>query len=82
MTIEVKGISGTSTDKDCSQIDKVVKRKMKKYDRTDVNGLYIVNHQRYLPPLSRDNPPFKDIQIKDAETVLNLIEKKIFQPKV
>jgi hypothetical protein len=29
--------------------------------------LYIVNHQKHLPPLKRENPPFKENQIADAE---------------
>jgi hypothetical protein len=66
LIIEVKGINGTSTDSDCSQISKVRYRKMKELKRTDVNALYIVNHQRFLPPTSRQNPPFNDIQINDA----------------
>ncbi|HWD88803.1 MAG TPA: hypothetical protein VG367_11795 [Mucilaginibacter sp.] len=66
LVTEVKGINGTSTDDDCSQISKVRYRKMRELNRTDVNALYIVNHQRYLPPPARDNPPFKDIQITDA----------------
>lgn len=32
----------------------------------DVFGLYIVNHQRYLPPEKRENPPFSEMQIEDA----------------
>ena len=30
-------------------------------------SLYIVNHQRYLPPLSRQNPPFSENQKQDAD---------------
>lgn len=29
--------------------------------------IYIVNHQRYMNPSLRDNPPFKDNQIDYAE---------------
>lgn len=64
---EVKGIFGTSKDDDCSQIAKVRFRRMKELNRTDIAALYIVNHQRNKPPLSRDNPPFKPHQITDAE---------------
>jgi hypothetical protein len=66
LLVEVKGIGGTSTDDDCSQISKVRYRKMKELKRVDIFALYIVNHQRYLPPPARDNPPFKEIQISDA----------------
>ncbi|NQV19656.1 MAG: hypothetical protein HQ534_14095 [Armatimonadetes bacterium] len=67
IVIEVKGIGGTSKDNECNQIEKIVHRREKERNKFDVKGLYIVNHQRYLPPLKRKNPPFKDEQIKDAE---------------
>ena len=66
LVIEIKGIGGTSTDKDCSQISKIRYRRAEQRGKFDVFGLYIVNHQRYLPPKSRANPPFTDNQVKDA----------------
>jgi hypothetical protein len=66
LLIEVKGIGGTSTDDACRQVDKYVIRQSRGQNRTDVYGLYIVNHQKHLPPLERTNPPFKDDQIQDA----------------
>ena len=67
LVIEVKGISGTSTDNDCSQITKIKYRRAEKRGKFDVFGLYVVNHQRYLPPIERANPPFSDTQINDAK---------------
>ncbi len=67
IVIEVKGIGGTSGDADCSQIAKIVNRRQKDRQKFDVHGIYVVNHQRYLPPLDRKNPPFSLDQIKDAE---------------
>jgi hypothetical protein len=67
LVIEVKGIGGTSTDSNCAQIGKIKNRRAKERNRFDVFGLYIVNHQRYLPPTKRQNPPFNDQQIADAE---------------
>ncbi|MBI1183121.1 hypothetical protein GC194_02535 [bacterium] len=64
--IECKGIGGTSTDSDCSQISKIKHRRCKDRNKFDVFALYIVNHQRYLPPLQRSNPPFNENQIQDA----------------
>ena len=64
--IEVKGIGGTSTDNDCSQINKIKFRRAEERKKFDVFALYIVNHQKHLPPLDRENPPFKSEQIKDA----------------
>jgi len=67
LVIEVKGIGGTSKDSECSQISKIIKRRMKERKSTEVYGLYIVNHQRFKPPTSRENPPFNDNQIQDAQ---------------
>ena len=66
LVIEIKGIGGTSTDKDCSQISKIRFRRAEQRSKFDVFGLYIVNHQRYIPPNSRLNPPFNENQINDA----------------
>lgn len=66
LVIEIKGIGGTSTDKDCSQISKIKYRRAEQRGKFDVFGLYIVNHQRYMPPKFRATPPFTENQIKDA----------------
>lgn len=66
LVIEIKGIGGTSTDKDCSQISKIKYRRAEERGKFDVYALYIVNHQRYQPPKSRRNPPFTENQINDA----------------
>ena len=66
LVIEVKGIGGTSTDSECSQISKIKHRRCKEKNNFDVYAMYLVNHQRYLPPLSRMNHPFTDNQVKDA----------------
>lgn len=66
LVIEVKGIGGTSKDSECNQIQKIKTRRGKERGKYNVDGLYIVNHQRYQPPLNRTNPPFTEQQIKDA----------------
>lgn len=66
LVVEIKGIGGTSTDKDCSQVSKIKYRRAEERGKFDVFGLYIVNHQRYMPPKLRSNPPFTENQIKDA----------------
>jgi hypothetical protein len=68
LVIEAKGIGGTSKDSECSQISKVKYRRAKERDSFDVFALYIVNHQRYLPPTDRKNPPFSKHQIDDAQS--------------
>lgn len=67
LVIEVKGISGTSKDDDCSQISKIKYRRSEERGTFDVYALYIVNHQKHLPPLKRNNQPFTDEQISDAK---------------
>lgn len=67
LVVEVKGIGGTSTDSDCSQISKIRYRRGKERDTYDVRGLYIVNHQLYLPPQDRAYPPFSVQQRQDAQ---------------
>ena len=66
LIIEVKGIGGTSKDDECAQISKIKSRRCKERNAFDVFALYIVNHQRHLPPLERKNPPFTDDQINDS----------------
>lgn len=66
LVVECKGIGGTSTDGDCSQVGKIVSRRAKQRNKFDVYGLYIVNHQRHIPPLKRQHPPFSKNQILDA----------------
>lgn len=66
LVIEIKGIGGTSTDKACSQITKIKNRRMKQRKSFEVYGLYIVNHERYVSPDNRKNPPFTDNQLQDA----------------
>lgn len=66
LVIEVKGIGGTSKDSECNQIAKIKYRRAKERGSFDVFGVYIVNHQRHLPPDERKNPPFTEAQISDA----------------
>ena len=68
LVVEVKGIGGTSTDSECSQISKIKYRRAKERGSFDVYALYLVNHQRFLPPEKRTNPPFSTNQIQDAQS--------------
>lgn len=67
LVIEVKGIGGTSTDAQCSQIHKIVHRREKERKSFDVHGIYIVNNEMHKEPLQRTMPPFTTEQIKDAQ---------------
>lgn len=64
--IEVKGINGSSTDAECAQIDKIVPRRMREKSTHLVHGVYVVNNQKNIEPLSRMTPPFNPTQIDDA----------------
>lgn len=67
--VEVKGINGTSTDAECSQVDKIVSRRIKQLDTTKVHGVYVVNNQKNVEPLNRQIPPFNKNQVSDAESM-------------
>ncbi|MGD8564042.1 MAG: hypothetical protein PVG03_15985 [Desulfarculaceae bacterium] len=68
LVMEVKGIAGTSKDSDCNQVVKYRRRHEVKLGKVDgIFALYLVNHQRFLPALDRQNPPFTDSQISDAK---------------
>ncbi len=67
LVVEVKGIGGTSKDKECAQISKIKNRRQEERRAWDVSALYVVNHQRYVSPKLRINPPFSQNQIKDAQ---------------
>ncbi|MDP2898010.1 MAG: hypothetical protein Q8Q12_15860 [bacterium] len=67
LLLEVKGLSGLPRESDTIQVQKYVQRRMKEWDRTDVRAVCIINHQRNLPALDRDNKNvFTDQQIEDA----------------
>lgn len=66
MIMEVKGIHRTSQDSECSQIDKIRYRRQKENKERDIYALYVVNHQRGIEPLQRQNPPFTIEQKADA----------------
>lgn len=73
IVIECKGISGTSTDNECRQIQKIKNRRQRKRGKFDVYGLYIVNHQLHIEPSKRSNPPFQAVQIEDAKEEVGLL---------
>ena len=68
LLVEVKGLSGMPTESDTTQIVKYIPRRSKEWNRTDIRGVTIVNHQRHVPALERDEKNvFTEPQIKDAE---------------
>lgn len=67
LIVDVKGVGGRASDEDVLQADKHATIRMREWNRTDVVGLSIINHQRHLPPLDRDNAmPFRQELIDAA----------------
>ncbi|MGO8755168.1 MAG: hypothetical protein ACLQHK_08055, partial [Gallionellaceae bacterium] len=75
LIVDVKGIGGYPSDEDALQAGKHAMIRIREMDRTDINGLSIINHQRHLPPLDRENMmPFRQELIDAAmEHVLGLM---------
>lgn len=60
LVIDVKGIANFPVDEDVLQANKHATLLMREQKRTDVFGLSLVNHQRHIPPMNRDNEmPFR-----------------------
>lgn len=60
LIVDVKGIANFPGDEDVMQASKHATLLMREQDRTDIFGLSLVNHQRHIPPLQRDNEmPFR-----------------------
>ena len=60
LVADVKGIAALPSDEDALQADKHAAIRMREQKRTDIEGLSIINHQRHLPPLERENAmPFR-----------------------
>lgn len=69
LLLEVKGLSGLPNESDTIQVVKYIPRRMKEWKKTDVWGVSIINHQRNVPAIERDNlKVFSEQQIKDAES--------------
>jgi len=65
--LEVKGLAGLPTEGDTLQVTKYVLRRIRQWQRADVIGLSLVNHQRNLPALERDHAnAFTEQQVQDA----------------
>lgn len=68
LLVEVKGINGFPADEDALAVGKYLAPRMREWDRTDVKGLSIINHQRHLPALNRESTtPFRKLILDSAE---------------
>jgi hypothetical protein len=69
MLVEVKGLCGFPGEDDTLQVTKYIARRRKEIKDKDIQGISIINHQRNLPPLDRDERNvFTPAQIKDAKS--------------
>ena len=55
LIVDVKGIRDLPSDPEATQAHKHATIRMKEWDRTDINSLTIINHQRNIPPIDREN---------------------------
>ena len=68
LLIEVKGIANLPKDEDALAVSKYEAIRMKEWKRTDVKGLSIINHQRHVPALDRENKmTFRDVVLESAQ---------------
>jgi hypothetical protein len=72
LVVDIKGVGGHPSDPEALQATKNAFIYIQEQGRADVRGLTIINHQRHLPPLDRDNAmPFRK-EILDNATQTNL----------
>jgi hypothetical protein len=70
LVVDIKGVAGKPADAEALQAQKHAFIYIQEQNRADVRGLTIINHQRLLPPLERDNDmPFRKEILDNAEQV-------------
>ena len=70
LVVDIKGVAGKPADAEALQAQKHAFIYIQEQNRADVRGLTIINHQRQLPPLERDNDmPFRKEILDNAELV-------------
>ncbi len=70
LVVDIKGVAGKPADPEALQAQKHAFIYIQEQNRPDVRGLTIINHQRLLPPLDRDNEmPFRKEILDNAVQV-------------
>lgn len=70
LVVDIKGVAGKPADAEALQAQKHAFIYIQEQNRADVRGLTIINHQRLMPPLERDNDmPFRKEILANAEQV-------------
>lgn len=68
LVVDIKGIGGRPTDEDATQANKHALIHARESKNPEVQGLSIINHERHMPPLERDNAmPFRQELLTVAE---------------
>jgi hypothetical protein len=68
LVVDIKGLGNFPSDADATQSHKHATLRSQERKSFQVQGLTIINHQRYLPPLDRDNAmPFRQEILDFAE---------------
>ncbi len=68
LLVEIKGISNLPKDSEALQVWKYIVPRMRELNATDIRGLSVINHQRHIPPLERENKStFREEIIANAE---------------
>jgi hypothetical protein len=68
LLVEIKGIGGLPREAESLQVTKYLIPRMREWERTDVQGLSVINHQRNLPALDREHEHvFQDDVVTNAE---------------
>jgi hypothetical protein len=74
LIVDVKGVQGLPSDSEALQAQKHAHIRMVEWERTDVRSLTIINHQRHVPALQRENRmPFRQEILDAAQPNLGLI---------
>lgn len=68
--VEAKGIAGLPAEEDALQVTKYLRPRMIEWNRTDIHGLAIINHQRNLPALDREH-----IRVFQDDVLINADEQ-------
>jgi hypothetical protein len=70
LVVDIKGVGGYPADEECQQAHKHATLCMKSLNRTDVQSLTVINHQRNIPPLERENRmPFRQEILDYADEI-------------
>jgi len=66
LLVEIKGVAGHPKDDDVFQVTKHIPIRMKEWKEFDVKALSIINHQKAIPALDREEKPFRPLILESA----------------